>query len=348
MFCIYCALPWNKQNTLGLNMQTIYCEKAIRHHPRTERIIASFKSTPNIVLCDYYGEVFNPKSQNFRLQKQKPALILAQKTGKRVLPTPEGFGIGSQQNFYFSHMLNCLYDCRYCFLQGMYNSANYVLFVNYEDFMSDIKSTADQHKNAYFFSGYDCDSLAFEPISQFLTEFLPFFEKTPNAILELRTKSANIKSLSQMKPFPNCVVAFSMTPEIIANNVEHKVPPLKKRLQAMKSLAEQGWKIGLRFDPMIWSNDFEVLYQGLIDQVFQHIKADHIHSVSIGPLRFPAKMYQKLVKLYPEDKLLAHPLEKRDNHFSYKKECEIAMKQCITEQLQQHMDKALIFECSPL
>ena len=31
-------------------------------------------------------------------------------------------------------MYNCLFDCRYCFLQGMYNSSNFVIFVNYEDF----------------------------------------------------------------------------------------------------------------------------------------------------------------------------------------------------------------------
>ena len=30
-------------------------------------------------------------------------------------------------------MYNCIYDCRYCFLQGMYSSANFVLFVNFEE-----------------------------------------------------------------------------------------------------------------------------------------------------------------------------------------------------------------------
>ena len=31
-------------------------------------------------------------------------------------------------------MHNCIYDCRYCFLQGMYRSAHYVVFINYEDY----------------------------------------------------------------------------------------------------------------------------------------------------------------------------------------------------------------------
>ena len=66
-------------------------------------------------------------------------------------------------------MYNCLYDCDYCFLQGLYSSANYVLFVNYEDFFEHISHTIEKNKNdsQMFFSGYDCDSLAFDKISGF-------------------------------------------------------------------------------------------------------------------------------------------------------------------------------------
>ena len=44
--------------------------------------------------------------------------------------TPKDFTIGFKENYYFSHMLNCIYDCKYCFLQGMFNSANFVIFTN--------------------------------------------------------------------------------------------------------------------------------------------------------------------------------------------------------------------------
>ncbi len=330
-------------------MQTIYIEKSIKDHPRAQRIIERVGQQAHIIECEHYGEVFNPKSQNFRIQKQKPALILAKKTGRLVLPTPEGFGIGGQQNYYFSHMLNCLYDCRYCFLQGMYNSANYVLFINYEDFMQSIIDTVEQvDEPAYFFSGYDCDSLAFEPVTHFLDNFLPFFAKQSRAILECRTKSANIKAFAKHQPIDNCVIAFSFTPAAISETIEHKVPPVRKRIQAMQQLAEQGWQIGLRFDPLIYTEDFAILYRELIDQLFAVLKPAHIHSVSIGPLRFPAKMFQRLTKLYPKDKLLAGPLVKRDNHFSYTAAAEQAMKGFVSEYLKNYLSETLLFECSPL
>jgi len=113
----------------------IYIEEAVIDHPRSREIITRYPKA-TIVTCSRYSNVFNSNSQNFRLQKQQPSLILAEKNSGRVIATPEGYGIGGQENYYFSHMLNCLYDCRYCFLQGMYRSAHYVVFVNYEDFMT--------------------------------------------------------------------------------------------------------------------------------------------------------------------------------------------------------------------
>ncbi len=118
-------------------IDTIYIEKEIKKHPRTLEILSKFRNVRTIAI-DRYGEVFNRKNQNFRIQKKNPCLILAKKHKGFVLPAPEGFGIGSSKNYYFSHMLNCIYDCNYCFLQGMFNSAHYVIFVNYEDFFLNI------------------------------------------------------------------------------------------------------------------------------------------------------------------------------------------------------------------
>ena len=75
-------------------------------------------------------------------------------------------------------MLNCVYDCRYCFLQGMYSSANYVLFVNYEDFEGAIaEEIGENNGGGVYYSGYDCDSLALEPVSNFCSHFLPVFRQ---------------------------------------------------------------------------------------------------------------------------------------------------------------------------
>jgi len=326
-------------------MNIVYIEKDILHHPRTQRILKKVKPL-QVIECDHYKQVFNPKSQNFRIQKQQPALILAEKKGTRVFPSPTGFGIGGELNYYFSHMLNCLYDCRYCFLQGMYSSANYVVFVNFEDFMHDIKLMSETATSPiYFFSGYDGDSLAYEPVTHFVQEFVAFFQPLKNAFLELRTKSTNIKELLKQPSYSHCIVAFSFTPDEISRDTEHKVPSVSKRIKAMKQVADHGWPIGLRFDPLIYHPDFKKVYQHLIDDIFSAISSSSLHSISMGPLRFPEKMYQKIVNLYPEDPLLSQPLYKQGNMISYREETEQAMKNWIHHLLNQYVDKTLLFEC---
>ena len=306
-------------------MDTIYIEERISEHPRTLAIVKRYPKA-RIISIKRYNEVFNNASQNFRKQKQNPALILAQKDGERILPTPDQYHIGGQHNYYFSHMLNCIYDCRYCFLQGMYRSANYVVFVNYEVFFNDIKTIAAQHdKPSWYFSGYDCDSLALEPITQFVEHCLDAFKEIPQAWLELRTKSTQIRPLLNRSAINNCVVAFSLSPEEIVQAEEHKTASLEKRITALQQLQAHGWKIGLRFDPLIQASEFETIYGRLFEQVLSAIDIEAVHSVSLGPFRLPRDFHKKMIKLYPDSKLLSAQLEYNGTHVSYPESTEKAM-----------------------
>jgi len=288
-------------------MDRIYLEEAIRDHPRVRTILERFPAS-RVTLCERYTEVFNPRAQNFRLQKKRPALILAEKHGDPVWPTPPGYGIGAGRNYYFSHMLNCLYDCRYCFLQGMYPSANYVHFVNYEHFERGIDELAEREDpgDLCFFTGYDCDSLALESITGFASYFLPFFAERPELWWELRTKSLATTVLEEWKePLPRAVVAYTLSPDAVARMFEHGAPPVARRIDRLASLARQGWQVGLRLDPLLPWPGFETVYGSLLDEVFEAVPVGSIHSVTVGTMRFPKAMFDRIRKLYPTDPLFA-------------------------------------------
>jgi len=300
----------------------IYIEDSVREHERAKEIMARFPKA-SVVPCNHYKEIFNPRGQNFRLQKKKPALILARQTGKLIHPIPPSYGVGGTTNYYFSHLLNCLYDCRYCFLQGMYPSAHYVHFVNYEDFQQSIDQTLKQAKEpVWFFSGYDCDSLALESVTGFARAYLPFFNKRPDAWIELRTKSTNIEVLENTSPFPNAVVAFSFTPEEVSRQTEAKVPPLASRIKAMHKLAELGWKVGWRIDPVIDSKNFKQRYSTLFDNLLKGLSPNMLHSVSLGAFRMPSGFFKRVEKLYPQEHLLAGQLVKTGGMVSYRQDIE--------------------------
>ncbi len=329
-------------------IHTLYIERGVADHPLAKRVAERFADAVRVP-CERYTEVFNPRSQSFRLQKRRPALVLARKFDNFVLATPPDYGIGGENNYYFSHMMNCLYDCRYCFLQGMYRSAHYVVFVNYADFAAALDARLAAHPGAdvWFFSGYDCDSLAFEPVTGFVEHFLPFFAQRPRAQLEIRTKSTQIRTLLATPPLPNVVVACSLTPSATAARLEHRVPSVARRIEAMAALAERGWRIGLRFDPLILEADFESHYRGLFDQVFSRIPRRAVHSVTLGSFRMPREYFRNALRQYPEEPLFAGPLTNSEGTVSYGPARDRDMVAFCAELLERYIAPEQLYSCAP-
>ena len=322
----------------------IYVEEEILNHPRTLQIQDRFPDA-EVVPCSRYGEIFNRKAQHFRLQKRRPSLILAMKHRNFVHEAPEGFGIEGTQSFVFSHMHNCIYDCRYCFLQGMHRSAHYVVFVNYEDFQRALeeKIRGAGTETLWFYSGYECDSLALEPVTRFAASFVPFFARFPQAFLELRTKSTQIKSLLDLEALPNVVVAFSFTPEEIQASVENLTPSAGRRIRAMERLQERGWRLGLRFDPLIYHEDFRAQYRRLYGQVFGAVRPQGLHSVSLGPFHLSPDHFRTVVRLYPDDPFFAGPFEEDGSSVGYRRDLEEEMVGFCREELLRHVPGEIFF-----
>lgn len=332
-------------------IETVYVERDVAEHPQTRRVLARLPRA-RVIAIGRFGEVFNRRRQDFRLQKRQPALILAAKHGRKVLSTPAGYGIGQRRNHYFSHLLNCLYDCRYCFLQGMFRSAHYVHFVNWDDFIPEIGRAIDraraERESVCFFSGYDCDSLALDRLTGFADHALDLFASRPDAWLELRTKSVQVEALKRRGALPNCVIAMSFTPQTISTELEPGVPTVERRLSVLGDLAECNWPIGLRFDPLIWRPDFEDLYRDLFHTAFERLSADAIHSVSFGGFRMPRPFLRRLERIYPDDPFLAREFAARDDRRDPRIERENAMLSWCREQLRELIAPERIFECTTL
>ncbi len=320
-----------------MNFETVYIEEDTKEDKNTLDILRRIKFK-NLIYCKNYTEIFNPRSQNFRIQKKKPNIILAKKRKNLIVSTPDDFSIGFTENYYFSHMLNCIYDCKYCFLQGMFNSANFVIFTNFNDFINEIKNkTLNKNHKPCFFSGYDCDSLALEKITNFLKVFLNCFKEINNGYLEVRTKSTNIDVFKNIEPIENVIIAYSLNPDIIIKEFEQKTPSLKKRINSIKFLQERGWKVGLRFDPLINYEENKYIYKNFFSHIFNHVQVDKIHSVTTGYFRMPNSFFNKLISIRPEDSLILNHLKNErvyKNQF-LRRECE--------EELAKFIDQKKIF-----
>jgi spore photoproduct lyase len=283
-----------------MKIKNLYIEEDVLKDEKAIRIQKKLRYE-NKIICKNYREVFNPKNQNFRIQKKEPSVILAKKKRNLILEAPKKFNIGFSENYYFSHMLNCIYDCNYCFLQGMFNSAHYVIFVNYDDFLLNIKDKLNNSSNNIcFFSGYDCDSLALEDITGFIEYFVEKFVKLNNVTLEIRSKSTNIKSIKKYHPSNKIIPAFSLNPENSITLHEQNTPKLINRINAIKELQNLGWNIGIRFDPFIWYGEISKM-SIFFEELFKSINKNRIHSVTIGNFRMTNSYLKRMVKIKPTD-----------------------------------------------
>ena len=61
-----------------MNFETVYIEEDTKEDENTISILERIKFK-NLIYCKNYSEIFNPRNQNFRIQKIKPDIILAKK-----------------------------------------------------------------------------------------------------------------------------------------------------------------------------------------------------------------------------------------------------------------------------
>ena len=139
------------------------------------------------------------------------------------------------------------------------------------------------------------------------------------------------------------MVAFSFTPEEVQAAHEHETPSVDRRIRAMERLQERGWRLGLRFDPLIYFTDYREQYRRLYDQVFGAVRIDSLHSVSVGPFRLSGDAFKAMVRLYPEDALFAGPLAEENGAVAYQRALEEEMVQFCTAELLRRVPQAIIF-----
>ncbi len=130
--------------------------------------------------------------------------------------------------------------------------------------------------------------------------------------------------------------------------LELGVPPLARRLDALEALQKHGWPVGLRFDPLLYLDDFRDQYRAFFAEVFSRIKysSGRLHSVSLGPFRLPRDVFRRMVSLVPEERLLAFGLrEREDGIVSYRDSIAGELEDFCTEEILRHIPARILFRC---
>ena len=137
------------RSLLKPNFSHIYVEKRAQAYPEMNDILRKFPRSTVIEIEDY-KRVFNRSNQNFQAQKKSLKLIIAVKKDHFIYNGSQYAPNFDLPNFYYNTvMLNCLYNCDYCYLQGMFISGNIVIFINFEDFVQHAEKILKERGSIY-------------------------------------------------------------------------------------------------------------------------------------------------------------------------------------------------------
>lgn len=279
-----------------------------------------------VIPIRHYKDVFNRSRQNFAIQKQTPSLILANNHGTLLYPgAPVCQSFGNRHFYYASNLMNCIYHCDYCYLQGMYPSGHIVAFLNLENYFEEVSEILKKHP-VYLCISYDTDLLALEPLFHFTERWVRFAKHHPDLTLEIRTKSGNPELFSVLRhawdeetadtphQLPERLIfAWTVSPEHISLATEHGAAPLSSRLKALKAAKYAGFSVRLCFDPMIYCSGWQEAYRKLVWQIFEQftpkLLPEELLDASIGVFRISTEYLKAMRKKRPDSPIVQFPYE---------------------------------------
>lgn len=259
----------------------------------------------------HYKDIFNRPRQNFAEQKKAPSLIFAKKKGTLLYKgAPVCQNFGKEHFYYTSCMMNCIYHCDYCYLQGMYPSGHVVVFINLEDYFKELEELLAKHP-VYLCISYDTDLLALEHRFGFVKRWLMFADTHPELTLEIRTKSGNPALFSELSTLcrdtSRIIFAWTVSPDEISRAAEHGAAPLASRIAALSAAKAAGFSVRLCFDPMLYLPDWEKQYRALISYLFSEIAPQDLYDVSIGVFRISTEYLKQMRKKRPDCAIVQFP-----------------------------------------
>lgn len=283
----------------------IYLEKSAKRYGLTDRILTKFPDF-EVIEIDNYKNIFD-KNINFHTEK---CLILATLDSNWITEVPNNYS-RFKKAFFFKTSLNCPFNCTYCYLKWAFKNNFQTIFVNYEEIQKTIENKILEVRSSWysdiimFYASDYSDTIAIENITEFHYNFIPFFEKFPNVLMESRTKSSNIESLLKFQSAPkNTEIAFSLNPQEVIIKYEKWSSCLQDRIDAINILLDKWFKIWLRFIPLLLVNNYLEIYSEFLDFIISKIDLSRINSIEIWSLLYTIEDYNKIIKKEPNVDIL--------------------------------------------
>jgi len=209
----------------------------------------------------------------------------------------------------------CGFDCAYCSIRSFYNSKAVGINKNLARRLKSLE--LDPHRIYHIGTGGASDSLMWGNKWGILDALLDFAERHPNVILELKSKSDNIRHIISRKIPANVICTWSLNTDTIVENEEHFTASLSQRLAAAAALSERGSLIGFHIHPMLHYDRWQAEYGALFARIQKRFAPRNVALVSLGTLTFTKGAIREIRGRKMRSKVLQMPLVEASKKYSY-------------------------------
>jgi len=324
--------------------QRVYITESALQDSVTGDILSKFPSQIQRIIPDDYNFTADVCDLD-----PKTVLLLARSQGDIVKGCP-----GTDKSYLccnyqvINQTQNCPMHCSYCILQFYLNQPATVLYTNYDEIFTELKSKIERQPKRFFRIGTGelGDSLAIDGSVLFAKQAIRVFAEIPNALLELKSKTTDIEDLLHLEHNGHTVLAWSLNPQEIIHQNEFTTAQLIPRLAAAQKAAEAGYLLAFHFDPILFYPNWEKLYSELIDELYRHIDPERIAWISLGSLRFPPSMKEKIIERYPNTTIpYSEMVRGMDGKLRYARPLRLPMYKLIYQKLTAVPNPPFIYFC---
>lgn len=279
---------------------TIIVEKKVRN----SSLLASFEAAfPNVKIeeithCSQYLKTHKFKTAELK----KPLVFIVEEKYDFLKPCPcTKYHLGCGY-WIFNLGFGCPFDCSYCYLQQYTNFCGITLPANIESFFECFDRFINKaNRPLRIGSGEFGDSLALDPLTGYSQKLVPYFSQK-KVLFELKTKSAHVANLLNLKAANNIIISWSLNPQVVIDSEEIGSAPLKERLRAAAAVQAAGYRVAFHFDPIIYLGNWRKLYSTVVKELYSCLKPP-LAWISLGTLRSNRKLKTVAEQRFPQSNI---------------------------------------------
>jgi spore photoproduct lyase len=218
---------------------------------------------------------------------------------------------------------NCGFGCSYCSIQAFYHDDE----IHFDSRFADKLEALDLNpeRTYHIGTGQSSDSLMWGNRFGVLDALTDFARRHPNVILELKTKSKNVAYFLK-NPIPqNLICTWSLNPDLIIRNEEHRTAGLDERLAAARRVADRGGIVGFHLHPMVFYAGWKEDYADLFSRLVNGFNPAEVALVSLGTLTFTRSVIRQIRNAGFGTRILQMPLTESDGKLSYPDEVKVQL-----------------------